>query len=102
MILIFEKQESRQQAEAATAAAIAATTAAAAAAVASTASGAPKIVKTTTKQTMVQSADGFRHNNEQKVEDLTPGGSGAVTVTSSTNKVKQNLNVFRSRDFSQK
>ena len=48
---------------------------------------APKIVKTTTKQTMVQNAEGVRHNKEEKVEDLTPGGTGAVTVVSSTNKV---------------
>ncbi|XP_057373641.1 protein 4.1 homolog isoform X3 [Daphnia carinata] len=47
---------------------------------------APKIVKTTTKQTLVQNADGLRHNKEEKVEDLTPGGSGAVTVVSSVNK----------------
>ncbi|XP_046444093.1 protein 4.1 homolog isoform X3 [Daphnia pulex] len=49
-------------------------------------SQAPKIVKTTTKQTIVQNADGLRHNKEEKVEDLTPGGSGAVTVVSSVNK----------------
>ena len=48
---------------------------------------APKIVKTTTKQTMVQNAKGVRHNKEQKVEDLTPGGTGDITVVSSTNKV---------------
>jgi hypothetical protein len=54
-------------------------------------SQAPKIVKTTTKQTIVQNADGLRHNKEEKVEDLTPGGSGAVTVVSSVNKV---LNIF--------
>lgn len=47
---------------------------------------APKIVKTTTKQTLVQNAGGLRHNKEEKVEDLTPGGSGAVTVVSSVNK----------------
>lgn len=48
---------------------------------------APKIVKTTTKQTMVQNADGVQHNKEEKTEDLTPGGTGNVTVVSSTNKV---------------
>lgn len=53
---------------------------------------APKIVKTTTKQTMVQNAEGVRHNKEEKVEDLTPGGTGAITVVSSTNKV---LNLFK-------
>jgi hypothetical protein len=48
---------------------------------------APKIVKTTTKQTIVQNADGLHLNKEEKVEDLTPGGSGAITVVSSVNKV---------------
>jgi len=48
---------------------------------------APKIVKTTTKQTMVQNAEGVHHNKEEKTEDLTPGGTGAVTVVSSVNKV---------------
>lgn len=52
-----------------------------------TSTQAPKIVKTTTKQTIVQNADGLRHNKEEKVEDLTPGGTGAVTVVSSVNKV---------------
>lgn len=47
----------------------------------------PKIVKTTTKQTIVQNAGGMQHNKEEKVEDLTPGGTGAVTVVSSVNKV---------------
>lgn len=51
---------------------------------------APKIVKTTTKQTMVRNAEGLRHNKEEKVEDLTPGGTGAVTVVSSSNKVYNN------------
>ena len=48
---------------------------------------APKIIKTTTKQMVVQNAEGVRHKKEEKVEDLTPGGTGAVTVVSSTNKV---------------
>ena len=47
----------------------------------------PRIVKTTTKQVLVRNADGVRHNKEEKIEDLTPGGSGAVTVVSSTNQV---------------
>lgn len=47
----------------------------------------PKIVKTTTKQTIVQNAGGLQHKKEEKVEDLTPGGTGAVTVVSSLNKV---------------
>lgn len=49
---------------------------------------APKIVKTTTKQIMVQNAGGVQHKKEQKTEDLTPGGTGAVTVVSSTNKAE--------------
>jgi len=53
----------------------------------SAATVAPKIVKTTTKQTMVRNAEGVRHNKEEKVEDLTPGGTGAITVVSSVNKV---------------
>jgi len=64
--------------------------------VVSTKLAAPKIVKTTTKQTMVQNAEGVRHKKEEKVEDLTPGGTGAVTVVSSTNKV------FIQVDFSEK
>merc|ERR1712071_565858 len=47
----------------------------------------PKIVKITTKQTMVQNAEGVSHNKEEKTEDLTPGGTGAITVVSSINKV---------------
>lgn len=53
----------------------------------STSTQIPKIVKTTTKQIITQNADGLQHNREEKVEDLTPGGSGAVTVVSSINKV---------------
>lgn len=47
----------------------------------------PKIVKTTTKQTIVQNSGGLQHKKEEKTEDLTPGGTGAVTVVSSVNKV---------------
>ncbi|KAF4526750.1 hypothetical protein B566_EDAN015097 [Ephemera danica] len=45
----------------------------------------PKIVKTTTKQKVVQDAKGITQNIEEKVEDLTPGGSGAVTVSNTVN-----------------
>lgn len=48
----------------------------------------PKIVKTTTKQTVVQNSEGLRHNKEEKIEDLTSGSKGAVTVTSTTNEVR--------------
>merc|ERR1712071_603870 len=48
----------------------------------------PKIVKITTKQTMVQNAEGVSHNKEEKTEDLTPGGTGAITVVSSINKAE--------------
>ncbi|KAK7865555.1 hypothetical protein R5R35_010095 [Gryllus longicercus] len=49
---------------------------------------APKIVKTTTKQTVVKDREGLVQNVEEKVEDLTPGGSGAVTVSTHTNKAE--------------
>jgi hypothetical protein len=48
----------------------------------------PKIVKTTTKQKVVQDAKGITQNIEEKVEDLTPGGSGAVTVSNTVNLVR--------------
>ncbi|XP_065576656.1 uncharacterized protein LOC136037773 isoform X2 [Artemia franciscana] len=47
---------------------------------------APKIVKTTTKQRLRKDSDGVVHDVEEKVEDLTPGGSRAVTVNQSSNK----------------
>lgn len=49
---------------------------------------APKIVKTTTKQTVVKDKEGLTQNIEEKVEDLTPGGTGAITVSTQVNKVK--------------
>lgn len=49
--------------------------------------GAPKIVKTVTKQTVVKDADGIRQNVQERVEDLTPGGTGEVTVSTTTNQV---------------
>jgi len=48
-------------------------------------------VKTTTKQTVVQNAEGVKHNKEEKVEDLTAGGSGSVSVFSSTNQASLTL-----------
>ncbi|XP_059470547.1 protein 4.1 homolog isoform X2 [Neocloeon triangulifer] len=45
----------------------------------------PKIFKTTTKQRVVQNAEGIMQNIEEKVEDLTPGGTGAVTVSNVIN-----------------
>jgi hypothetical protein len=48
---------------------------------------APKIVKTTTKQMVVKDKEGVTQNIEEKVEDLTPGGTGAVTVSTQVNKV---------------
>jgi len=47
-------------------------------------STAPLIVKTTTKQTMIQDKEGLTQNIEEKVEDLT---SGEVTVSTQHNKV---------------
>ncbi|XP_046385558.1 protein 4.1 homolog isoform X2 [Ischnura elegans] len=48
----------------------------------------PKIVKTTTKQTVVQDSEGVTQNIEEKVEDLTPGGSGAYVVSTHVNKAE--------------
>lgn len=48
---------------------------------------APKIVKTTTKQMVVKDKEGVTQNIEEKVEDLTPGGTGAITVSTQVNKV---------------
>lgn len=45
-------------------------------------------MKTTTKQTVVQNADGVKHNKQEKVEDLTAGGTGSVSVFSSTNQAR--------------
>ncbi|ODM98417.1 Protein 4.1 [Orchesella cincta] len=48
----------------------------------------PKIVKTTTKQTVVKDESGIRQDVHERVEDLTPGGSGIVTVSSTTNQAE--------------
>lgn len=48
----------------------------------------PKIVKTTTKQKVIQDGKGITQNIEEKVEDLTPGGSGAITVSNTVNLVR--------------
>jgi len=50
-------------------------------------SSAPKIVKTTTKQTVVKDKEGVRHDKHERVEDLTPGGSGMVTVSTTSKEV---------------
>ncbi|XP_021914111.1 protein 4.1 homolog isoform X4 [Zootermopsis nevadensis] len=49
---------------------------------------APKIVKTTTKQMVVKDKEGLTQNIEEKVEDLTPGGTGAITVSTHVNKAE--------------
>ncbi|XP_011498610.1 PREDICTED: uncharacterized protein LOC105362813 isoform X3 [Ceratosolen solmsi marchali] len=49
---------------------------------------APTIVKSTTKQSMIKDQEGVRQNVEQRVEDLTPGGTGQVTVSTHTNKAE--------------
>jgi hypothetical protein len=47
----------------------------------------PKIVKTTTKQTVIKDADGVRHDVHEKVEDL---GTGRVLLSSTSNQVRFN------------
>ncbi|XP_076654970.1 erythrocyte membrane protein band 4.1 like coracle isoform X4 [Halictus rubicundus] len=49
-------------------------------------STAPTIVKTTTKQSVVKDQEGVTQNIEEKIEDLTPGGTGQVTVSTQINK----------------
>ncbi|CAL7934229.1 unnamed protein product [Xylocopa violacea] len=50
-------------------------------------STAPTVVlKTTTKQSVVKDQEGVIQNIEEKVEDLTPGGTGQVTVSTHLNK----------------
>ncbi|XP_024225779.1 protein 4.1 homolog isoform X4 [Bombus vosnesenskii] len=51
-----------------------------------TSSTTPTIVKTTTKQSVVKDQEGVTQNIEEKVEDLTPGGTGQVTVSTQINK----------------
>ncbi|KAJ8673708.1 hypothetical protein QAD02_004970 [Eretmocerus hayati] len=48
----------------------------------------PTIVKSTTKQSMVKDNEGVTQNVEERVEDLTPGGTGQVTVSTHTNKAE--------------
>nr|CAD7454721.1 unnamed protein product [Timema tahoe] len=50
-----------------------------------TGGSAPKIVKTTTKQTVVKDKEGLTQNIEEKVEDL---GTGAFTVSTQVNKAE--------------
>ncbi|XP_044002235.1 uncharacterized protein LOC122848315 isoform X2 [Aphidius gifuensis] len=49
---------------------------------------APTIVKTTTKQSVVKDQEGLVQNIEEKIEDLTPGGTGQVTVNTQVNKAE--------------
>lgn len=56
-----------------------------------TSSTTPTIVKTTTKQSVVKDQEGVTQNIEEKVEDLTPGGTGQVTVSTQINKVMKLL-----------
>ncbi|CAL7934226.1 unnamed protein product [Xylocopa violacea] len=52
-------------------------------------STAPTVVlKTTTKQSVVKDQEGVIQNIEEKVEDLTPGGTGQVTVSTHLNKAE--------------
>lgn len=58
--------------------------------------GGPKIVKTTTKQSVVKDREGVTQNIEEKVEDLL---SGEVTVSTQVNKVCASLLVFQHFPF---
>lgn len=46
------------------------------------------VVKTTTKQTLVQDQDGVTQNIEERVEDLR---SGAITISTQFNKVRYQI-----------
>ncbi|XP_020294036.1 mesocentin isoform X4 [Pseudomyrmex gracilis] len=48
----------------------------------------PTIVKTTTKQSVVKDQEGVTQNIQEKIEDLTPGGTGQVTVSTHVNKAE--------------
>ncbi|XP_043464962.1 uncharacterized protein LOC122500207 isoform X3 [Leptopilina heterotoma] len=48
----------------------------------------PMIVKSTTKHSVVKDLGGVTQNIEEKVEDLTPGGSGQVVVNTQVNKAE--------------
>ncbi|XP_066593827.1 protein 4.1 homolog isoform X2 [Prorops nasuta] len=48
----------------------------------------PTIVKTTTKQSVVKDQEGVTQNITEKVEDLTPGGTGRVSVSTHVNKAE--------------
>ncbi|XP_053593823.1 uncharacterized protein LOC103579240 isoform X2 [Microplitis demolitor] len=48
----------------------------------------PTIVKTTTKQSVIKDQEGLTQNIEEKIEDLTPGGTGQVTVNTHINKAE--------------
>ena len=47
----------------------------------------PKIIMTTTKEKVIKDADGLRHDVHEKVEDLTPGGTGRVLLSTTSNQV---------------
>jgi hypothetical protein len=42
---------------------------------------------TTTKEEVTKDAGGLRHNVHEKVEDLTPGGTGRVLLSTTSNQV---------------
>ncbi|XP_044588178.1 uncharacterized protein LOC123267549 isoform X2 [Cotesia glomerata] len=48
----------------------------------------PTIVKTTTKQSVIKDQEGLIQNIEEKIEDLTPGGTGQITVNTQVNKAE--------------
>jgi erythrocyte membrane protein band 4.1 len=48
----------------------------------------PKIIFKLTEQTVIKDADGIRQDVHEKIEDLTPGGSGMITLTSTTNQAE--------------
>ncbi|CAG5108261.1 Similar to cora: Protein 4.1 homolog (Drosophila melanogaster), partial [Cotesia congregata] len=48
----------------------------------------PTIVKTTTKQSVIKDQEGLTQNIEEKIEDLTPGGTGQITVNTQVNKAE--------------
>jgi len=47
----------------------------------------PKIIMTTTKEKLLKDAAGLRHDVHEKVQDLTPGGTGRVLLSTTSNQV---------------
>ncbi|CAG0879753.1 unnamed protein product [Darwinula stevensoni] len=55
-----------------------------------TESSPPKIIKTTTKKTVVQNAGGITENIEEQIEDLSPGGTDVKVISqTSTSKAEE-------------